>query len=228
MAPANHAPRRLRFPTMADTTSDHFVYRLRPGRDVRLCRRSDPTSIRGTSGQGAASPGSVSGVELIGATVTLHFSDGTIRGPAIPDDELAGGSQNILKGSPLAAPSIEALGITAPATVTSAAQTIRVTGPVGAAVRLVRIEADLNLNGGAGFDLDPFEANSAIAVGENNPTIGAGGFVDVAVTLTRTDDVGPKLLRGSRGVGGRQRQDQSRLQRRRVGVRAAMHGEHRL
>jgi Ca2+-binding RTX toxin-like protein len=40
---------------------------------------------------------------------------------------------------------------------------------------------------GGGFDLDPFEANSAIAVDEKSAQVGSEGYVDVPVTLTRTD-----------------------------------------
>ena len=72
----------------------------------------------------------------------------------------------------------------------TAAQTIRVSGPANAAVRLLRVDGDMDLNGGAGFDVDPFEASTAVAVGETSAVIGAGGFVDMPVTLTQTADDG--------------------------------------
>ncbi len=40
---------------------------------------------------------------------------------------------------------------------------------------------------GGGFDIDPFEANTAIAIAEQNAVIGLLGYVDFSVTLTRTD-----------------------------------------
>ena len=43
----------------------------------------------------------------------------------------------------------------------------------------------MDLNGGSGFDIDPFEGNRAIVVSEKTGTIGANGRVDINVTLTR-------------------------------------------
>ena len=169
---------------------DVFFTDFDPGETFGFSSDADPTSIRGTTGQGGDSTGSVSGLELTGATVTVFFDDASqLSGETfrIPPSSLSG-SQNVIKASPPVAPTIAALGVTTPATVTSAAQTIRVSGPVGASVRLLRVQAELGLNGGSGYDLDPFEANSAVAVGENAATIGGGGFVDVAVTLTRTSN----------------------------------------
>ena len=122
-------------------------------------------------------------------TVTVFFDDASVySGQVFRGGTSLSLSQNIVNSTTLPAPTIAALGISAPATVTSASQTIRVTGPVGAAVRLLRVLGDMNLNGGVGYDLDPFEANSAITVAESAATIGGGGFVDIPVTLTRTSD----------------------------------------
>ena len=59
-------------------------------------------------------------------------------------------------------------------------------------MRLLLVEGALHLAGvpGGGFDLDAFEANKAIAVTEFTGTIGAGGTVDIAVTLTDTNAEG--------------------------------------
>jgi hypothetical protein len=168
---------------------DVFFSHFDPGETFGFAVDVDPTSIRGTSGNGGGSSGSVSGLELTGATITVYFEDATaIAGKAFRTTGSSSGSQNVIKAGPPPAPTISALGITAPATVTSASQTIRVSGPAGASVRLLRVEGALDLNGGAGFDLDPFEANNAIVVGQTNTTIGANGFVDVPVTLTRTSN----------------------------------------
>lgn len=168
---------------------DVFFTDFDPGETFGFSADADPTSIRGTSGGGADSSGSVSGLELTGATVTIWFDDGSqIAGETFLIPASVSGSQNVIKAGPPAAPTISALNVSAPATVASAAQTIRVSGPAGAAVRLMRVEAELDLNGGAGYDIDAFEANSAVAVADTPATIGAGGFVDIPVTLTRTNN----------------------------------------
>jgi hypothetical protein len=86
-------------------------------------------------------------------------------------------------------PSLAVVGVpSTPATVTQPAQTMRVTGPAGASVRLLAVEGALFTAGlpGGGFDLDPFEANSVVAVNELTATIGPGGTVDIPVTLGNT------------------------------------------
>jgi hypothetical protein len=52
----------------------------------------------------------------------------------------------------------------------------------------MRVESALFTAGlpGGGFDIDPFEANSIVAVNEQTATIGAGGSVDIPVTLAST------------------------------------------
>jgi len=168
---------------------DLFFTDFDPGETFGFAADADPTSIRGTSGQGGDSTGSVSGLELTGTNVTVWFDDGSqTSGETFRIPGSLSGSRNIIESGPPAAPAIAALGVQAPATVAAAAQTIRVIGPAGASVRLLRVQAELGLNGGTGYDLDPFEANSAVAVQEYAATIGAGGSVDVAVTLTRTSD----------------------------------------
>ena len=39
---------------------------------------------------------------------------------------------------------------------------------------------------GGGFDLDPWEANNAVAVREYQAVVGPSGFVDVPIGLTKT------------------------------------------
>jgi hypothetical protein len=65
---------------------------------------------------------------------------------------------------------------------------MRVSGPAGASVRLLAVEGALFTAGlpGGGFDLDPFEANSVVAVNELTATIGPAGTVDIPVTLGNT------------------------------------------
>ena len=59
-----------------------------------------------------------------------------------------------------------------------------------------------------GFDLQPFEANSVIAVDEQEATIGPAGFVDVPTTLTRSGAQGGlnhlvAVVNGADGATGR-------------------------
>jgi hypothetical protein len=159
-----------------------------PGEEFRFSVDVDPTSIRGTSGQGGGSSGSVSGLEMTGALVTVTFDDNTVRtGELFRGPGSSSEGRNIIKNAAPSAPSISAVGIASPSNTTSSSHTIRVTGTPGASVRLLRVEAELDLNGGNGFDIDPFEANSALVVGESSATLSQGGTADINVTLTRTD-----------------------------------------
>ena len=155
----------------------------------------DPTSIKGASAPGPAESGSVGGLELVGATVTATFSDGaTLSGQAyrLPDGGSAGSAHSgaiaVLRPGPPPSPGLAVLGVSAPAVVTSANQTVRVSGPVGRPVTVLVVESGLFTAGvpGGGFDLDPFEANNAVAVREYPAVVGPSGFVNVAVTLTKT------------------------------------------
>jgi len=160
-----------------------------PGETFGFSVDADPTSIRGTGSNGGGSSGSVSGLELTGATVTVTFTGNVVRTAEIFRQAGSnGGGQNEVRSGAPAAPAIQAVGLSSPASTSDNTQTIRITGPAGESVRLLRVEGMLDLNGGNGFDLDPFEANRAIAVGETSTTIGVAGSVDVNVTLTRTND----------------------------------------
>lgn len=161
-----------------------------PGEQFQFSIDVDPTSIRGTSAPGPNESGSVSGLELTGTQVRVTYSDGSIH-----DVELfrtpgsVGASQQLAPNVLAAAPAIELLGLTTPTNVTSASQTVRVNGPVGAEVRLLIVEAGMFLTGlpNGGFDVDPFEANSVILVGEQTSVIGSSSFVDIPVTLTKSN-----------------------------------------
>jgi Ca2+-binding RTX toxin-like protein len=148
----------------------------------------DPTSIKGFAGAGGA--GSVSGLELTGALATAGFDDGSSRSEQtfrIPAS--ATGSQNTLKANPPAKPTIEVVGVSAPAKVQQAQQTVRVTGTPNSSVSLMVLEGGMFTQPSGGFyDLDPYEANSAVKVSEQNATIGSGGTVDIPVRLTRSSD----------------------------------------
>jgi hypothetical protein len=164
-----------------------------PGETFTFSLDSDPTSINGANDPGPNHSGEVSGLELTGAEATVEFDDGSVRTgepyriPGSPHS-----SQNTLKANAPPKPGIEVLGVTAPAKVSKADQMVRVSGPVGSSVSLMDLEAGLFTKGvpNGGFDLDPYEANSALAVTEKSAQIGSTGYVDVPVTLTRSDPDG--------------------------------------
>lgn len=152
----------------------------------------DPTSVKGTPSPGPSNSADISGLEVTGAGVTVAFDDGVqVSGELFALEEGASfykvHSEVVLTEAPLGpAPSLSLLGITTPSIVTSASQTVRVFGPVGANVRLLQTEVALHLDGVAdgGFDVDPYEANKAIVIRDDVATVGPTGFVDIPVTLT--------------------------------------------
>jgi hypothetical protein len=154
----------------------------------------DPTSIQGVSAPGPFASGSVGGLELVGATITATFDDGTAlvnQTYRIDDPGSAGahsGTVAFLRPGLPERPEIELPGVSAPAVVNDPNQTIRVSGPAGRPVIVVVVEGGLFTEGlpSGGFDLDPFEANSAVAVTEYNGVIGPAGTVDMPVTLSRS------------------------------------------
>jgi Malectin domain/Transmembrane protein 131-like N-terminal len=160
-----------------------------PGETLTFSVDVDPTSIKGSAQPGPGESGSVSGLELTGAAVTVTYEDGTSQsGRLFRSPGSLGQSQARLDGVARPATGMAVVGLTTPATVTQPAQVVRVTGPAGASVRLLAAEGALFTAGlaGGGFDLDPYEANSVVAVSEHATTIGTGGTVDVPVTLTST------------------------------------------
>jgi hypothetical protein len=181
-----------------------------PGEQFAFSLDVDPTSIRGIAAPGPNESGSVSGLELAGSQVTMEFNDGAVlSGELYRVPGSLGGSQCLLRTTPIAAPSIQLLGRdSSPTVVPGAAQTVRVTGDPGHTVAVLVVEGGRFTSGvpGGGFDLDPYEANSAIALSEATAVVGPGGTVDVPVTLTHTGgDGGINLIVAARieaGLGG--------------------------
>ncbi len=161
-----------------------------PGKTFLFSIDADPSSIRGVGAPGPGESGSVSGLELTGARVTVYFSDGTmLAGQTFRVPGSLTGSRVALKGAgPSEAPGIQIQGLQTPATVTTPVQNVLVTGPPGATGSLLVVEGGLFTAGvpGGGFDLDPFEANTALAVSEVQFQIAGFGAVSVPVILTRT------------------------------------------
>lgn len=165
-----------------------------PGDFSTFSLDADPTSIKGVGAPGPAESGSVGGLELVGTTVMATFDNGTtITGQVsrLPDGGSAGsdhsGAWALLRDGLPARPALVVVGVGAPAVVTGANQTVRVAGPAGQPVVVVVVEGGLFTEGvpDGGFDLDPFEANSAVAVREYPAVVGGSGFVDVPVVLSK-------------------------------------------
>jgi hypothetical protein len=180
------------------------------GRTFSFSADVDPTSIQGAIAPGPGESGSISGLELTGATITITFDNGAVlTGQCFGDPGSDGSCSVNLASAPAAAPGLSFPGLAPPVTVVTPAQTARVTGPVGAQVALLQVEAALFTAGvpNGGFDLDPYEANSALVVSEQDVTIGLSGSADIPVTLTRSDPAGGlnyfvAVIRDSGGATG--------------------------
>ncbi len=149
----------------------------------------DPNSIQGVAGAGAA--GSVSGYELIGATVTITFSDDSTLINTIYEDGSLGGGQTIVASDIPVAPSISMVGVgQGPATVNELDQTVRVTGTPGDVVSLLVMDSRLFIaSNDPPFNVaDPtYYGNEAMSGKElYTGLIGAGGTLDIPVTLLQT------------------------------------------
>lgn len=168
-----------------------FFSDFQPGETFTFSIDNDPTSIQGLPQPGPNNSGSNSGLEMVGAQLTVDFSDATslsesfFRVPGSLD-----GSQVFVEPNLPPQPTIEVLGVaTTPTTVSSANQTVRVSGPIGSEAVLLVVEGAL-YDAGGGFDLDPFEANTALGVNEVSAVVGPGGFVDIPISLTTSNDDG--------------------------------------
>lgn len=172
-----------------DVTFDDFD----PGETFTFSVDVDPTTIQGSAGPGPGESGSVSGLELTGTTVTIDYeSSASLTARTFRSAGSQSASEISLGTTPAPAPSIQVLGKTTPANVTTTDWTVRVTGTPGATVTLLQLEGGLHLSGlpGGGLDVDPFEANTALAVSETSVALDGTGSADVSVTLTQSDPEG--------------------------------------
>jgi hypothetical protein len=165
-----------------------------PGEALGFSIDIDPTSIQGVGAPGPGQSGSISGLEMTGATVTFEFDDtSTLVAQAFGDGSLAGSKVVAQEAAPPALTSMSIAGVPSPpAVVPDPAQTVDIVGPAGASVELIVVEGALFLTGvpGGGYDLDPFEANSAIQVTFVQGTIAGDGTLSLGITLTNTDPDG--------------------------------------
>jgi len=159
-----------------------------PGEVFTFATDIDPNSIQAVPGAGAA--GSVSGFELIGATVTITFNDNSTLTTSIYEDGSLGGGQAIATSEVLVTPNISVVGVSnSSATVNNLNQTVTVTGTPGDVVSLMLMDSRLYIaTGGAPFNVpDPtYYANEAMAKSLYTGLIGSGGSVDIPVELLVT------------------------------------------
>ena len=166
-----------------------------PGDLLTFSSDIDPTSVKGAPGPGPEHSASISGLELIGATATVTFDDGTVR--AVRLSGITGTSNTnktsvgvMASGNP-AAPSLSVPGNNSPFTVTSQ-PAIRVSGTPGATVRVWTFSSGLYLDGvpGGGYDIDPYETNKILAYSYTTATISGSGSVDVPGALVYSAQTG--------------------------------------
>ncbi len=167
--------------------------RFSPNKEFRFSVDVDPTSIRGVGAPGPHETGSVGGLELVGATITATFDDGTaVTNQVYRMDDPGSASSNhsgavaVLRAGLPGRPQIEIPGVVAPSAVAQANQTVRVSGPVGRPVVVLVVEGGLFTAGvpGGGFDLQPFEANTALNAREYSGVIGPTGVVEIPIVLS--------------------------------------------
>lgn len=161
-----------------------------PGESIFFSVDIDPTSIRSSQAPGPYSSGSVSGLELAGATITATLSDGTpLVGNLyrVPDSE--GGGQVLLRQGLAPAPTLSAEGIEGQAAyVTSAEQFIHIQAAPYQEIVLLAVEGGLFTYSvpGGGFDIEPFEANTALTVREFHGVTDYIGRLTIPVMLDMT------------------------------------------
>lgn len=163
-----------------------------PGGSLAFSIDVDPNNVKGVAAPGENHAASVSGLELIGSTVEVFFSDGSVQRSRLGRlENTVDGSYAWLRSDKPPKPGLTALGKSSPFS-TGEPETLRVAGPTGFNVTLTRIEGALYLGGvpGGGYDIDPFEANTAIDIAEQTGVIPAAGYLDFTVTGTKSNDDG--------------------------------------
>ncbi|MCL4262656.1 MAG: hypothetical protein KJ069_05555 [Anaerolineae bacterium] len=160
-----------------------------PGETFTFSVDVDPTSIRGVEAPGPYESGSVSGLELVGALVTVTFADDTVlSGQTFRLPHSLGGSQAIVRSHLPPALPVQVEGVLgSTAVVTDTHQILQIQTASRGLVRALVIEGGLFTEGvpGGGFDLDPFEANTALTAREYE-RFSNGGTIHLPVQLSRS------------------------------------------
>lgn len=162
-----------------------------PGEGFAFSVDVDPTSIKGFNAPGPGESGSVSGLELIGTTVSVTFDNNTsYTGYLYFKSGTQDASQNTVSASVsgLAKPQLRVIGLDSPVTVRNPQQVARVLGTAGANVSLLIIEGALYTPICNGCGMGPYGVNSAAKVTEMTGTINGDGRKDFNITLTRSNN----------------------------------------
>lgn len=169
---------------------------FKPGGFIAFSVDVDPTSIKGVGAPGPGESGSVSGLELVGSTITMTFDNGHVltgQLSRMPDSgNVAGAFVDLRDGRP-DAPQIEVIGQpSVPAIVNSADQVVRVSGPAGQPVTVMVVEGGLFTDGvpGGGHNIAPFDANNALTYREYKAFVSPTGMIDVPVVLSQSGPPG--------------------------------------
>ncbi len=160
-----------------------------PGEAFNFGIDMDPTTIKGDLTAGDA--GSISGFELIGATISIEFASGLVYTSSLFDEGSIGGSDVIINGdsNALIAPAISVDGTMNSRLVTDANQLIEVNGAPNTSISLLRVDGSLYIDPGnpsVGYDIDLFEANRAMAKQLYTLQLDASGNGLIPVVLTQT------------------------------------------
>ncbi|MEM7115809.1 MAG: hypothetical protein AAF614_25435 [Chloroflexota bacterium] len=163
-----------------------------PGEQLVFSIDVDPTSIRGAQVPGPNEAGSVSGLELAGSTITVTFGNGAVlTGYIYRQLKTNGGGEALIRSHLPTAPTILIAGqASLPVAVSEAEQVLVINGRSSQKTRILIIEGGLYTAGvpGGGFDLDPFEANSAVHIQEIEITTPTQNDLQIPITLTRSDE----------------------------------------
>ncbi len=160
------------------------------GEEFRFSVDVDPNSIRGVGAPGPNEAGSVSGLELLGSTVTVRFEDGKeLSNQTFRITDSDSGSEAILREGLPPAPQLSIRGAEkTPAATTNDAQTALLSGGDWQPASLLVLEGGLFLDGvpDGGYNVKPFDANSLVAIQVHEVQTWYGGENAVPITLLRS------------------------------------------
>ncbi len=161
-----------------------------PGERFGFSVDIDPTSIQGVTAPGPNESGSVSGLELTGATVTVTFDNAAeYTGYLFAQSNSVSGAQARIRANLPTAPGASIPGIaTFPTTVSDASLPVKITGSHEDSIKILTVESGLFVTGvpGNGFDLDANETNSIINLSQSSASVDNNGSVFIPVNLTHT------------------------------------------
>lgn len=150
-----------------------------PGESMTFSLDIDPTSIRNSGVQ--ADAGSVSGLELLGATVTVNYADGTSQSSRLFADGSNGGSISTVGFNDVAAPVLTLAGKTGgKVAVGTTAQTVAVSGAPNTSVQVAIMTGAMG-NSVAPSDL--WDANKYTAVTYKTVALNGSGSGSFTITV---------------------------------------------